>query len=217
MSVAVIGGGGHAKVVVDALERCGAQVAGVVDEGRPMRERLWGTPVVPAIEDIAADGFVVAIGDNRRRRERFDFYCRSGYRPVTVVHPATTLGRGVTVGAGSFVAAGACVNSDTVIGPNTIINTGASVDHDCRIGAHVHVAPGVRLAGGVAVGEGVLLGIGTVVTPMRLIGAWAVCGAGAVVVGDVPPSVVAKGVLARWVPATGSGGREAAHGPGRPR
>jgi len=71
------------------------------------------------------------------------------------------------------------------------------VDHECEIGAFVHLAPGVALAGRVRVGEGAFLGIGARVIPGRGIGAWAVVGAGAVVLDDVPDGVTVAGVPAR--------------------
>jgi acetyltransferase-like isoleucine patch superfamily enzyme len=77
------------------------------------------------------------------------------------------------------------------------LNTGATIDHDNRIGDHAHVAPGCHLAGGITVGEGAFLGTGTSVVPGRRIGAWAMTGAGAVVVHDVDAGARVAGVPAR--------------------
>jgi acetyltransferase EpsM len=56
----------------------------------------------------------------------------------------------------------------------------------------------VLVNGSVTLGEGAFLGTASVVTPGRTVGAWAVVGAGAIVVGDVPAGVTAVGVPARW-------------------
>jgi len=59
------------------------------------------------------------------------------------------------------------------------------------------IAPGAHLGGEVTIGEGVLIGIGATVMPQRRVGDWAVVGAGACVVEDVPDGVTVVGVPAR--------------------
>ncbi len=54
------------------------------------------------------------------------------------------------------------------------------------------------MSGDVTVGNRVFIGVGAVVVPGCVIGDDAVIAAGAVVVGDVPAGVTAKGVPARW-------------------
>lgn len=63
----------------------------------------------------------------------------------------------------------------------------------------MHISPGAHLAGNVTVGEGTHIGVGVSVIPGCKIGEWSVIGAGAVVVEDIPPRVVAVGVPARPV------------------
>ena len=93
--------------------------------------------------------------------------------------------------------AGAVVQPDTVVGAHAIVNTGATVDHDGHLGDYVHVAPGVSLAGAVRRRSGVFVGIGARAVPGVTVGAWAVIGAGAVALRDVPAHATAVGVPAR--------------------
>jgi len=195
VNVLVIGAGGHAKVVIDAIECAGDTVAGVVDECGRTGE-LCGYSIISPGQIPPADGFVIAIGGNRLRRERFDHYVDAGLVPVAVVHPAAVIGQGVTIGAGSVVFAGVVVNRDAAVGDNAILNTGCTVDHDCIVGAHVHIAPGVNVCGGVRIGEGTLVGVGSAVVPGASIGAWSTIGAGAAVIDDIPDGVTVVGVPA---------------------
>lgn len=198
MRLLVIGAGGHAKVVIDAARCAGFEIAGIVGrEGDP--EELLGIRVSHDATDIAADGFIVAIGDNATRSRYFDEYRAGGLAPATVIHPSAVIAEGVLIGESTFIAAGVIVNVDARIGADAILNTGCTVDHDCVIGSHALVGPLASLCGGVEIGGGVLLGAGVSVKPRTSIGAWSVVGAGAAVVSDLPERSVCVGVPARVV------------------
>lgn len=199
--VALLGAGGHGKVVIATLASAGHEVVAAYDddEGRWGQEVL-GVPVRGGLDEARraeADGFVLAIGSNRDRRR---IAGRLELPWATVVHPAATVHPSVRLGPGTVIFAGAVLQPDTEVGRHGIVNTGASVDHDCRLGDFVHVAPGARLAGGVEVGEGALVGIGSTLVPDVRVGAWATVGAGAAVVRDVPSGATVVGVPARLRP-----------------
>lgn len=200
MRLLIVGAGGHAKVVIDAAEEAGFDIAGVIGTATDACEIL-GHPVSQSREGVAADGFIVAIGDNAVRSRHFAEYRAAGLEPTSVAHPSSIMGRDVTIGAGTFIAAGVIVNAGARIGADTILNTGCSVDHDCTIGEHCHIGPQAALCGAVTLCEGVLLGVGSCASPRATVGAWSVVGAGAAVVGDLPPRTVCVGVPARPVRA----------------
>jgi sugar O-acyltransferase (sialic acid O-acetyltransferase NeuD family) len=194
----VVGGGGHAKVVIATARAAGWNVRAVVDDDRATwGARLLGVEVTgPTATVLASQNAVavLAIGSNATRRR---LAASAACMFASIVHPAAIVHESVMLGDGSVVFAGAIVQPDTRIGAHAIVNTGASIDHDCSIGAAVHVAPGARLAGGVVLGDEAFIGIGAVVTPGIQIGARTVVGAGAAVVRDLPADVVAIGVPAR--------------------
>jgi sugar O-acyltransferase (sialic acid O-acetyltransferase NeuD family) len=196
MRLLVIGAGGHAKVVVSAAVEAGWEIAGIVDESGS-RTELMALPVVPDASGIDADAFVIAIGDNRLRAERFAHYQASGMPAAAVLHPRATIDPSATIGPGTVAFAGVVVNAEANIGENVILNTGCTVDHDCAIGAHAHVSPGVNLCGGVTVGEGTLVGVGACAVPLARVGAWAIVGAGSTVIEPVADGVTAVGSPAR--------------------
>jgi sugar O-acyltransferase (sialic acid O-acetyltransferase NeuD family) len=202
----LFGASGHAKVVIDLVERAGdAQIDCVIDDD-PARHgsRLLGHQVAGGRDALlarrqAAGAGIVAIGANPARRSVAAWLQAQGFSFSAATHPAAQLGREVRLGGGAVVMAGAVINADTVIGAHCIVNTAASVDHDCKLGEGVHVAPGARLCGGVAVGAWAFVGAGAVVVPGRQIGADAIIAAGAVVLADVPAGAVAAGNPARIV------------------
>ncbi len=200
--IVVLGGGGHAKVVIATLLDLGYRIRGIFDDDpEKWHTDLLGIPVIGSLELVYRERFpraVIAIGDNRIREkiaERF----RGLLRWEKVIHPRSFVHPSVSIGEGTVIFAGSIIQPDTVIGEHAIINTGATVDHDCRIENFVHLAPGVRLAGGVTIGEGSFLGTGSVVIPNKKVGEWATVGAGGVVIRDIPPYVTVVGVPAKPV------------------
>lgn len=205
-SVFVFGASGHAKVVIDILERMKRmKIAFVVDDSERMHNRtICGYPVIGGRDALLASrrkarAGIVAIGDNGARAKIAAWLATQGFGAVSAIHPSAVIARGVEIGDGSAVMAGAVINSDVRIGIHAIVNTGATLDHDCRIGDCVHVAPGCNLCGGVTVGAGTMLGVGTKVIPGVAIGANAVIGAGSTVLHDVPDGARVAGSPCRPV------------------
>lgn len=194
----VLGAGGHAKVVADIAGRLGHEVAAYVDERRAHTSvNMRGAAIVDGLADVPGLPIALGIGDNRARLSRLRAIAVNGHEIMTLVHPSAVLASTVTLGTGVVVMAGVVVNSDVSVGDAAVLNTSCSIDHDCAIGDGVHICPGSHLAGGVTVGTGTFVGIGTNIIQLRNIGDWAVCGAGSVVVSDVPARRTVKGSPAR--------------------
>lgn len=195
---ALIGSGGHARVVIAALRASGVQVAALHDD-RPGRlgEFLDGV-MVAGDRGAGMAGPLplhIAIGDNEVRRELAADRPPGGW--LRAIHPSALVDPAARVGAGSLAAMGAIIQAGATVGAHVIINTGAIVEHDCVVGDFAHVAPGSVLGGRVEVGEGALVGLGARVLPGVRIGAWAVVGAGAVVMTDVADAATVAGIPAR--------------------
>ena len=189
--VVILGGGGHAHVVVEILREMGTvDLVGVLDPDAGLRDvlgvpRLGSDDLMAALAAARTTGAVAAVGDNRARRELFERMLRSGLTPFNAVHPSAVVSRSASLGRGLVIAANAVVNALCRLGDNVIVNTSATIDHHGSIGDHVHVAPGCHLAGSVTVGESTLLGVGVTVTPGVSIGARVFVRAGAIVTRDV--------------------------------
>jgi sugar O-acyltransferase (sialic acid O-acetyltransferase NeuD family) len=207
LPLVVVGAGGHARVLVDIVEKQARyRVVGLIDERPNLRgTSVLGYPVLGGREVLdrsdAPAHAIVAIGAAAPRAAWQEHLEARGFQLAVLVHPGAHVGRDVRLGGGTTLMAGAIVNSGSRLGRGVIVNTGASIDHDCEIGEFVHVAPGARLAGGVRVGDRAHVGIGACVIQNLRVGAGAVIGAGAAVVRDVAPASTVVGVPARPLPA----------------
>ena len=204
----ILGGGGHARVLIDVLRATGTAEPSVILDADT---RIWGSEVLGVrvrggdelLQTLVGEGidaFVIGVGgtgDNRPRRRLFELALSRGLSPLTVRHPSVVCSPSSAIGPGSMVFPGAIVNAGSVIGQNVIINTGAIVEHDCVIADHVHIATGARLASTVRVGAGAHIGAGATVRQRIFIGEAAIVGAGAAVVSDVRPETTVVGVPAR--------------------
>lgn len=204
----IVGAGGHASMVIEALEAMGnVDVVAVLDRNPELcGHQILGCPVsggdelLPQLRREGANCFVVGlggIGDNSPRIALYQLACSYDLQPLTVIHPSATVSGRATIGAGSVVLNGALVNGGARIGMNAIINTGAIVEHDCQIADHVHVATGAVLCGGVVVGDSAHIGAGAVVRQYLAIGSHALVAAGSVVVRNVENHTLVKGVPAK--------------------
>ena len=206
-NIFVIGSSGHAKVVIDIIEKQGLfRIAGLIDRFKPKGERVFQYTVLGAEGDIPQlaaslniSGAIVAIGDNWVRSEVVSTIKQimPDLKFVPAIHPSSQIGRGVSIGAGTAVMAGVVINSDTVIGEHCIINTHASIDHDNVIGNFVTIAPNAATGGNVRINDYSVLSLGANVIHGIKIGEHTVIGAGATVLKDIPPYVIAFGTPAR--------------------
>ncbi len=197
----IIGAGGHGQVVADAILKEGFSVRGFFDDGIPAGKIVEGIPVLGeiALAKKISGKFVIAIGDNKIRKDIASFLNFPDEKYFTVIHPSAVIGKGVEIGAGSMIIGGVVINVCSVIGRHTIINTSASIDHHSLIRDFVHFAPGSHTGGNVVVEEGVFVGLGSSLIHNVKIGKWAVIGAGAVVINNISPYSVSVGVPARII------------------
>jgi sugar O-acyltransferase (sialic acid O-acetyltransferase NeuD family) len=203
----IIGGGGHAKVLISLLHKLASPVLGYVDDddrGAILGAIRLGGDAALAELLAAHTSCSVAMGvgkvDASTLRSRLLVDAAAlGFRVPSIVSPDAVVNEEVRLGDGTVVFDGSCVNSGVVVGPLGILNTNSTVEHDCRLGENVHVGPGATLSGGVTVGEHTMIGAGATVIHGVAICAGCLVGAGAVVVEDVTESGVYTGVPARRV------------------
>lgn len=203
--VLILGAGGHAKVLVEALLQSGVMITGITDPDPSLAgTNILGVPVLGDDHLVhncqTSDIFLVnglgSVGLPTRRKELFEHFQKSGYTFANVIHPSTIIASDAILGEGTQIMAGSVIQPGCRIGFNSIVNTRVSVDHDCLIGNHVHIAPGVTLSGDVQIGDCVHIGTGASMIQGISIGNNSLIAAGAVVISHVIAMTKVRGVPA---------------------
>jgi len=199
--LAILGAGGHGKVVADSAESIGWENIVFFDDAWPNLTIKGAWAVVGNTENLLDslaqfDGVIVAVGCNQIRLHKQRLLVEHGANVVSIIHPRACISQYVGLGIGTVVMAGAVINVDSKLGDACIVNTGCTIDHDCLIGDAVHISPGANLAGGVVVGNESWIGIGSSIRQLIIIGEKAMVGAGAVVVDDVIAGCTVTGIPA---------------------
>ena len=153
IKVIVIGAGGHGKVVADAiLKENKYELIGFADDNKQVGEEIYmHHKVVCAVQAMEiqkhASGFIIAIGNNKIRAEKFDTL-KSMIQPATVIHPFSSIAADLSIGEGTAILAGVVINPGVKIGVNCIVNSNALIDHDCVLNDHLHIGQSVSLGSG---------------------------------------------------------------------
>ncbi|MBP3038594.1 acetyltransferase [Bacillaceae bacterium Marseille-Q3522] len=207
MKIAVIGKGGHSKVVCEICQLNQHQIIGFFDDQFKeisLQNGQYHAPIY-AVEELLQRfpevKLVVAAGNNQERKKLVRFLELPGNVYMTLIHPAATISTSARIGTGTVVMANAVIQADAEIGNHAIINTSAVIEHDVNIADYVHVSPGAILTGAVKAGEGAHIGAGAAIIPQIEIGEWAVIGAGATVIRPVNAFATTVGTPARELAA----------------
>lgn len=193
----LFGAGGHAHVVLESLRKSGIEVLGVYDHNQSIK--YFDDLLVEHVYDpekMPDEPMIIAIGDNRCRA---DIAAVIQHRFGNVLDSTALIADSATILEGSMVLMGAAIQSRSSLGRHVIINTRAIIDHDCDIQDLVHVGPGSVICGNVTVGTGTFVGANVTILPGISIGAWAIIGAGSVVLENVLDGRVVAGNPARVI------------------
>lgn len=162
--ILLIGYGGHAKSVVDCIERQKKyKIIGYTDmEEHVSKYRYLGTDkVLKDYYDQGVKNVVVGIGymgKGNLRTKLYENLKAIGFFFPIIVDPSAVISSTAQIGEGSFIGKGAIVNAEAKVGKMAIINTKALVEHECVVGDFVHVAVGAVLCGQVEVGKASFIG-----------------------------------------------------------
>lgn len=201
-----LGAGGHAKAMIEVVLADTRYVLLGLLAHEPEGQRVLGMKILgrdDKLTQLYSEGVrhafvgLGSIGNTRLREEVYHHAQAKGFALINVIHASAAIssfaqwGQGLTALAHSYVGAGARV------GDNVVLNTQAIVEHDCQIGDHCFIATGAKLAGSVILERGVHVGIGATLLQGVRVGDYAIIGAGAVVIRDVPAYTTVVGVPAK--------------------
>ncbi|MDS1140055.1 acetyltransferase [Pusillimonas sp. SM2304] len=205
--LAIVGAGGHGRVIADAAQSSGWTTIDFYDDAWP--DTGASTGPWPLIGDTLLllarlhdyQGVIVGIGNNHTRAALQQRLLDAGAPLASVIHPAAVISRHTQLGAGCAVFARAVVNVGARIGAGVILNTGCIIEHDCVVEDFAHIGPNAGLGGGVYIGRQSWVGIGANINHLIHIGRDSTIGSGTTVIRDVPDAMVAVGTPARARPA----------------
>jgi len=216
-NVIIIGSSGHAKVIIDIVERQRRYtIVGLLDRYRKVGEQTLGYQVLGKEEDLlhltkvySIVGAIVAIGDNFIRSkvaDRVREMCP--HLPfVSATHPKASIAKDVSVGEGTVIMAGVSVNPCCSIGRLCILNTNSSLDHDSIMEDFSSLAPRATTGGNCRIGCYSAVSIGAVLIHGVHIGEHTVVGAGSTVLKSLEPFKVAYGTPAKAIRDRNAGDR----------
>lgn len=173
--IIIVGYGGHAKSVIDCIERQRKyNIIGYTDEiDRKERYPYLGTDdVLQEYYNCGVQNVAICIGylgKGNIREVLYEKIKKIGYQLPIIVDPSAIISRTAEIAEGTFVGKGAIINAEAKIGKMSIINTKALIEHECIIADFVHVAVGSVLCGQVKVGKAAFIGANATVIQCRQI------------------------------------------------
>jgi sugar O-acyltransferase (sialic acid O-acetyltransferase NeuD family) len=195
--VIIVGAGGHAKVIIEALLLSGVEIIGCTSLNDKIGILCQGIRVLGGDDVIFSykpEDIMLAngIGSLPNQSTRWDLAVKMrarGFKFMSVKHPSIIISKNVKLEEGVQIMAGSIIQSGVIIGQDSIINSGSILDHDCLIGSQCHISPGVTLSGGVQIDNRTHIGTGTVVIQNVVVGSDTVIAAGSVIYQDIPNNI----------------------------
>jgi UDP-perosamine 4-acetyltransferase len=192
--IIIIGGGGHAKVLIsDLIKLDKFEIIGYTDlnnKGLIQGVEYLGTDkVLPEIKRKHKNcGAVIGVGNISVSNIRSKIYKNLkelNFDLPVIISIDALVNEEVSIGEGTVVLQGAIINVSSVIGKCVIINTGAIVEHDSRVDDFVHLTAGSIIGAGAEIGENTIMGIGSMVIPFKKVCKNCLIGAGTIVARDL--------------------------------
>ena len=208
-NILIFGTGGHAKVIVDIIEKQGEyRIAGFIDEYDDKKTVTLGYKVLGnefSLKDIVSNyeiyGGVIGIGDNSIRLDIRDKIIKyiPNFKFINCIHPQSILGKEAILGQGNVIMAGVIINPSSIISNHCILNTNSSIDHDCLMSDFSSIAPNVTLGGNVKIGDYSAIGISTNIFQNVNIGNNCIIGGGSLVRKDTKDNSVYYGSPCKFI------------------
>lgn len=169
--IILLGFGGHAKSVIDCIERQGRyRIVGFLDKEERGKVRYRDYEVIGQDDDLdqfyrqgIANAFVTVgfLGQSMVRNRLYDRLKQAGFHLPNIIDPSAVIAEDAALGEGNFIGKLAMLNADVKIGNMCIINSGALIEHECQVGDFSHISVGAILCGGVTVGRNTFVGAGS--------------------------------------------------------
>lgn len=217
--LALIGGGGHCKSVLDsALAMNQFDEIVITDFRLPKETKIMGCRVAGTdeqLQNLFEQGFeyafitVGSIGDAAIRKNLANMASDIGFRFPVICDPTACVSPFARIGDGSFIGKNAVLNAEVSVGEHCIINTGAILEHECSVGSYSHVSVGAVLCGDSRIGNESFIGAGSTVVQGLSIGNRVIIGANSTVLSNVGDNMKYYGIVKNFAKESKNWGEEA--------
>lgn len=192
MNRALIGGGGHAKEIMNQMSE---NLIRFVDD----KFYDGSDPMILPLSSFNPIEYevMIAIGNST---DRMNMLSRlpENTKFFSFIHPtALIISDSISIGEGSFIGAYSILTCDIQIGKHAILNRGIHVGHDSVIGDFFSAMPGTIVSGNVSIGNAVYMGTNSSAIEKVSICSNVVIGAQGCVVSDILEGGVYAGVPAK--------------------
>lgn len=165
-NIVLIGGGGHAKSVIDVLEMQGKfNIIGIIDS-QNVGKMVLNHKIIGTDDDLKSifkecQNAIISVGQIKSAETRirlFELVKGIGFSLPTIISPLAYVSKHASLGEGTIIMHQALINAGAKVGKNCIINSKALIEHDAIIGDHCHISTASVINGGVSVGEKTFFG-----------------------------------------------------------
>lgn len=182
MKVAILGVGTTAMIAADIImESHNFILAGFVgteeEKEKLARSRVYGEipflgnySILGQLKKGGINRFIVAIGDNSIREERYYSAIQNGMDPVNAISRNAIIHQTAVIGQGVIISPGAVICHGVEIGDNCIFDSSVVVDVGTVVGSHCYFYPAATVCGGCTIEKNVTLGAGCIIEPMTSVG-----------------------------------------------
>jgi sugar O-acyltransferase (sialic acid O-acetyltransferase NeuD family) len=194
--IAILGAGGHGKVVGDIAFLNGFSEIEFFDDNH-LDIKNYPFKIIGELDQFQKlynkySFWFISIGDNLIRKKIFLKFSKLKKNLTNLIHPSSIVSQLSKIDKGICIMANVVINAGSKIKKGAIINSSASIDHDCSIGEFAHIAPNVTLCGNVFIGNDTLVGAGATVHPGIKVGKNVKVGIGSKIFRNVKKNTVYK-------------------------
>lgn len=198
MPSCIVGAGGFAKCICDALWCNGDRDIVFLSRDVTSSSTLFGFPVLNEVDLFSCNHALpvfVGIGDESIR-ERYVTKVREQWRHLyfpPLIHPGAVVDQSARVNEGVIVLAGAAIGSKAIARRFSAVCTGARICDNVELNEFATAGPASTVARGTVIGKRAFIGLRAEIAPNLNVGADSVIGAQAIVMQDVPQCAIVIG------------------------
>ena len=185
--IALIGGGGLAKEIIEVILMNGDEIYGIF-----AKESNLKYPYLGYLDELLEhksnfDGVIIAIGavnkeGIKNRDEIILFLKENNINLISVISPLATISETALISKGVYIGHGCIISCDAKIENNVLINHSTIIGHDVEIKENVSIAPQVFIGGGVKIEKNVMIGVATTIRQGIKIGKNSIIGIRSIVI-----------------------------------